>query len=101
MTSVAVVDGGRPRMVRSTLRRANLPRWPEIDLLFEGINLGDLDFNPVTQTNDAPTATPDEMIARRIVEIEIVLQQRERDGPAHSKVRTVHEEAEISNISNQ
>jgi hypothetical protein len=46
----------------------------EIHLLLESVHFGDLDDDFIAETNDAAVATPDEVIARGVEHVKIVLQ---------------------------
>ncbi len=74
---------------------------PEVHLLLEAIDLGDLDGDGVAEADDAAGATSDEVIAGGFEDVEVVLEARQRDEPGHGEIGNVDEEAEVADVGDQ
>src|ERR1043166_7996189 len=61
-------------------------REAKIDLLLERVHVRHLHLDFVAEANDAPRAPADEMIARRIEDIEVILHRRNRHQAAQAQV---------------
>src|SRR5436305_10774620 len=73
----------------------------EIDLFFEGVDFGNLDFDFVAEAKNAPGAAANEMVSRGIEDVKIVHQSGKRHEAGHAEARHIDEEAEVAHISDE
>ena len=78
-----------------------LSRQPEVDLLLETIYLGDLHLQSISQLDDSSSASPDNLQARRVEDIEVIFQLGERNHSAHPQARHIDEKPKIPQVRNQ
>ena len=68
---------------------------------FEGTYRGNLHFHFVAEPNDAPGAPADEMVARRLEDVEIIFHRRKRHEPAHAQVGHIDEETQVAHVGHE
>ena len=73
----------------------------KVDLLFEGVDLFNLNLDEVSQLDDASTSTPDELDAGRVELVEVVVDSRKRHHTADSDIGDVDEESKVPHIGDQ
>ena len=64
----------------------------EVDLFFESVHFGDLDFDTVAQPNDAASAAAHQVIARGFENKEIIDEGRQMDKAAHGEAGHIDKE---------
>ena len=73
----------------------------EVDLAFEGVDFGNLDFDAIAKFDHTASAASDELGACLVELVEVVAETRERDEAAHAESGDIDEKAEVADIGNE
>src|SRR5438477_507820 len=74
---------------------------PKVHLFLEGVHRGNLHLHFLAEPDQAPAPPANEMAARRIEQVEIILQTGQVHQSAHPQIGHIYEKTKVADIDHE